>query len=65
MQNSDGDGQSSFQAGDAEGSALELDLFLVKRMRSVIGGDGVDGAVEDASIRASRSAIERSGGFIL
>ena len=40
--------QRCFQSGDAEGSALELDLLLVKGVRRVIGGDGVDRPVEDA-----------------
>ena len=48
MQNGDGDRQRGFQAGDAEGGALELDLLLVEGVRRVVGGDGVDGAVDDA-----------------
>ena len=37
--------QRSFESGDAEGRALELDFFFVRGVRSVVGGDGVHGAV--------------------
>ncbi len=48
VQHGDGDGQRRLQAGDAEGGALELDLLLVKGVGRMVGGDGVDGAVENA-----------------
>ena len=38
-----------FQADDAERAALELLHFFVAGMRGMVGGDGVDRAVDQAS----------------
>ena len=48
VQDGNSEGQRGFQAGDTKGGALELDFLLVEGVRRVVGGDGVDGAVENA-----------------
>src|SRR6266567_8660337 len=40
-----GERQRGFEPGDTEGGALEFHLLFVGGVRSVVGGDGVDGAV--------------------
>ena len=45
---------------------VELDVLLQRRVRRVVGGDGVDGAVGERLAQGlARRAAERSGGFIL
>jgi len=41
-------GDGGFEAEDAEGGAVELDVFEGGLVRGVIGGDGVDSAVGEA-----------------
>ena len=45
MQLRDGQRQRRLQPGDAEGRALELHLFLMRRMRRVVGGNRVHRSV--------------------
>ena len=45
MQMGDRKAQSSFQPCDPERGALELDNLFMRRVRGVIGGDGIDGSV--------------------
>jgi len=40
-----GQGQRGFEPRNAEGGALKLDLLFVRGVRSVVGGDGVYGAI--------------------
>ncbi len=48
VQPAQAEAEGCFKAGDAVGRVLELDFFLVRGVRRVVGGDGVDDAVEDA-----------------
>ena len=57
--------QRGFQAGDAEGGALEFHLLFVEGVGRVVGGDRVDGAVDDALNQRFAVGSGRSGGFIL
>src|SRR5450631_960330 len=43
----DRQGQSGFQAGDAETGSFEFDLLFVGGVRGVISGDGVHGAISE------------------
>ena len=45
MQMRDCQAQRSFQAGDPEGGAFELDDLFVRRVGRVVGGDRINGAV--------------------
>ena len=44
----DGQAERGFQSGDSEHGALELDDLFMRRMGSVIGGDGIDGAIGES-----------------
>ncbi len=46
VEDAEGEAERGLEAGDAVGGALELDLFLVRGVGGVVGGDAVDGAVE-------------------
>ncbi len=48
VQPAQAEAERGFKAGDAVGRVLELDFLFVRGMRRVVGGDGVDNAVEDA-----------------
>ena len=55
-----------FQADNAERAFFELLHLFAARVRRVIGGDDVDGAVRRCPcVTAPTSQCERSGGFIL
>lgn len=44
----EGQGEFGFEAGDAEGSIIKLDLFFEVAVGSVVAGDDVNGAISDA-----------------
>ena len=48
VQNRDRETESGFEAGDAKSGALELNDLFVRSVRSVVGGDGVNGAVGES-----------------
>ena len=58
VEDAEGEAKGGFEAGDAIGRALELDLLLMRGMGSVVGGDAVDGAVPGSSCSGCRRRAE-------
>src|SRR5262249_7817227 len=48
VQNGHGESQSGFEAGDAERCTLKLDDLFVRSVRSMVGGDSVNGAIGES-----------------
>ena len=48
MENTEGEAERGFEAGNAVGRALKLDFFFVACVGGVVGGEAVDGAVGEA-----------------
>ena len=46
VQDAQREAERGLEAGDAVGSALKLNLFLMRGVRRVVGGDAVDRAVQ-------------------
>ena len=57
------EGHRRFETGDPEGRLVELDVLPHRRVRSVVGRDGVDGPVNDRGPERANVPADRSGGF--